>query len=125
MLTGVMILMVPIAPKLTSTIHAVPTGLGNCLRTMSTRWHLPSLGFEIRKRRPSSFQSALGVLLHSPDVSIEDDTVDLEHAMVRRVRRDQITVLPRRDGRIQTFRFRAEVDGGLVKTVHAKDSRPA
>ena len=95
-----MIWTVPTAQKLTSTIHAVPTWLGYGLRTMSARWHLPSLRFEIRKLRPSNFQSTLGVPLRPSDVSIEEDMVDLEHAMVRRVRHSQIIVLPGRDGRI-------------------------
>jgi len=109
-------------PKLTSTFHTVPTRLGYGLLAMSARWHRPPLRFEIRKRRPSSLQSVLGVLLHPSDVSIEEDTVDLEHAMVRRMWRSHIPVLPERDGRIYAFGFRTEVDGRLVETVHTKDS---
>jgi hypothetical protein len=90
---------------LTGTVHTVPTGLGYSLLTISTLWHRFLLSCEIRKRFPSSIQSVLGVLLRSSGVSAEEDTVDLEHAMVWRVWRRQILPLLKRDGRFETFGF--------------------
>jgi len=88
-------------------------------------WRRFLLCFEIRKRLPGSLQSVLGVLLRSSRVSIKDDTVDLEHAVVRLVGGSQILPLLQGDGGFETVGFRTEVDGGLVVTVHAKDSRSA
>lgn len=75
--------------------------------------------FKIRKGFPQSF---LGGSLRSSGVPIEEETVDLEHAVVQTVWHSQI--LPDfHDCRFETFEFRTEVDSGLGVAVHAKDPR--
>lgn len=89
--------------KLTGAIYAVPTRLGYILLAMDALWHRLLLRHEIRKYHPSGLQSLLGVLLRSPGVSIEEDAVNLEHAMVRIVRSGQTLPLLQRDGGFETF----------------------
>jgi len=90
---------------------------------MGALWRRCLLGFEIRKRLPSGLQSLFGVPLRSSDVPVEEDTVDLEHAVVWLVWSRQILPLLQRDGRFKAFGFRTEVDGGLIVTIHANDPR--
>jgi len=113
------------ALKLTGAIHTVPAGLGYGLLAMNALWHRLLLRFEIRQHPPSNLQSILCVLFRSSGVSIEQDTVDLEHAVVWCVWGGQILPLLEGGARRKTLGFRTDVDGGLVVTVHTKDSRAA
>ena len=92
---------------------------------MTTLWHRFLLRLEIRKRLPSGLQCILSVPLRSCRVSVEENTVDLEHAMVRRVWTFQILPLLERGGSAETFSFRTEIDGSLIVTVHTEDPRAA
>ena len=92
---------------------------------MCARWHRLPLRFEVRKGIPGGLQSVFSLLLRRPGVSAEEDMVDFEHTVIRRVWSGQILPLLECDGRIEAFWFRTEVDGGLVVTFHAKDSRAA
>src|SRR6201992_2306888 len=92
---------------------------------MNTLWHRLLPRSEIREHLSGAVQSRFCTPLRSSKVSAMKDTVDLEQAMVWCVWSDQVFPLLQRDGGLETFDLRAEVDGGIAVTVHADDSRAA
>jgi hypothetical protein len=110
--------------KLTCAVDAVPAGQRHRILTANTLGHRLLLCLEVRKRLPCNFQGVLSFPLRSCCVSVEKDTVDLQHVMVRCVRRNlQVRSTLECDHGVETFRFRAEVQRRLVMTIHTKNSR--
>jgi len=90
--------------------------------TAKTFGHRLLLRLESRNHVPCSFQAILSTSLFEWHVSIEKDTVDLQHIMVWSMRSPQAR--PTLDGNhgIEALGFRAEVQRAIEATIHAKDS---